>query len=201
MDFGLARLTDTAWMDDRSAPSAHVRRNLHGLLALFPASYLFSYVMPHSSEPLQGATDLPLTVRSRLPGVVGLATLLDGLTEGELNVLHQEFELAKRLREVQQDAVTYALTPQRNGDGDWEVVQQWVAESSTSYLYAFAERASGAIRVRPFGLHPEVTYELRSAERGVIGRLHGADLIANGLEIRAAPESAAQILVLAPVEP
>ena len=201
MDFGLARLTDTAWMDDRSAPSAHVRRNLHGLLALFPASYLFSYVMPHSSEPLQGATDLPLTVRSRLPGVVGLATLLDGLTEGELNVLHQEFELAKRLREVQQDAVTYALTPQRNGDGDWEVVQQWVAESSTSYLYAFAERASGAIRVRPFGLHPEVTYELRSAERGVIGRLHGADLVANGLEIRAAPESAAQILVLAPVEP
>jgi alpha-galactosidase len=201
MDFGIARLTDTAWMDDRSAPSAHVRRNLNGLLALFPASYLFSYVMPHSSEPLQGAVDLPLTVRSRMPGVVGLAALLDGLTEGELNVLHQEFELAKRLRGVQHNAVTYALTPQRNGDGDWEVIQQWIPESSTSYLFAFAERASGSIRVRPFGLQPDVTYELRSAERGTIGRIDGADLMAHGLEIHEAPESAAQILVLAPLLP
>jgi alpha-galactosidase len=101
LDFAMARLTDTAWMDDRTAPSLHVRRNLHGLLALFPASYLFSYVMPHETEPLRAAPELPLIVRSRMPGVVGLAASLDQLSEGEMNVLHQEFELAKRLRGAQ----------------------------------------------------------------------------------------------------
>ena len=201
VDFGLARLTDTAWMDDRSAPSTHVRRNLHGLLALFPASYLFSYVMPHSDEPLHGSEDLALTVRSRLPGAVGLATSLDQLSEGELNVLHQEFELARRLRSVQQDAITYVLTPQRAGAGDWEVVQQFVPESGISYLFAYGERASGSVRVHPVGVDSELTYELRSADRGTIGRLRGSDVIANGLEVLEAPESAAQILVLQPLSP
>jgi alpha-galactosidase len=201
VDFGLARLTDTAWMDDRSAPSTHVRHNLHGLLALFPASYLFSYVMPHSDEPLHGSEDLALTVRSRLPGVVGLATSLDQLSEGELNVLHQEFELARRLRSVQQDAITYVLTPQRAAAGDWEVVQQFVPESGISYLFAYGERASGSVRVHPVGVQADLTYELRSADRGTIGRLRGADVIANGLEVLEAPESAAQILVLQPLSP
>jgi hypothetical protein len=41
-------------------------------------------------------------------------------------------------------------------------------------------------------------YELRSADGGFIANLPGADLIANGLEIVEAPESAAQILVLEP---
>jgi alpha-galactosidase len=201
VDLALARLTDTAWMDDRSAPSGHVRRNLNGLLAVFPAPYLFSYVMAHSNEPLQGSADLPLTVRSRMPGVVGLAAALDTLSEGELNVLHQEFALAKRLRGAQQHAVTYTLTPQRNGDGDWEVVQQWIPESGTSYFFAYAERASGSIRVRPYGVNPDLTYELRSADRGIIGRLLGADLLVHGLEVREAPESAAQLLVLEPMSP
>jgi hypothetical protein len=198
MDFALARLTDTAWMDDRSAPSSHVRRNLHGLLALFPSSYLFSYVMPHAEEPLRGAADLPLTVRSRMPGVLGLAASLDQLTEGEINVLNQEFELAKRLRGAQHQAITYTLTPQRSGDGDWEVLQQWIPDSGISYFFVFAERASGTIRVEPHGIQPDVTYELRSADRGVMGRISGADILARGLEILEAPESAAQVLVLEP---
>ncbi len=42
IDFAMARLTDTAWMDDRTAPSAHVRYNLQGLTAAFPAPYLMS---------------------------------------------------------------------------------------------------------------------------------------------------------------
>jgi alpha-galactosidase len=201
LDFALARLTDTAWMDDRSAPSAHVRRNLNGLLHLFPSTYLFSYVMPHANEPMRGATDLPMMVRSRMPGAVGLATSLVQLGEGELNVLHQEFELAKRLRAVQQNATAYVLTPQRDGTGEWEIVQQLIPESGISYIFAFAERASGSIRVHLRGLRPDVTYEYRSADRGVIGHLRGEDLIVHGLEIVEAPESAAQVLVLQPVNP
>ena len=47
-------------------------------------------------------------------------------------------------------------------------------------------------------IEPNVTYELRSADRGRLGFLRGADLIAGGLEIEEAPESAAQVLVLEP---
>jgi hypothetical protein len=80
-------------------------------------------------------------------------------------------------------------------------VQQWIPESGTSYFFAYAERASGSIRVRPYGVNPDLTYELRSADRGIIGRLLGADLLVHGLEVREAPESAAQLLVLEPMSP
>ena len=33
LDFGMLRYTDAAWMDDRTAPSVHVRHNLEGLSA------------------------------------------------------------------------------------------------------------------------------------------------------------------------
>jgi hypothetical protein len=45
----------------------------------------------------------------------------------------------------------------------------------------------------------EATYELRSADRGRLGLLRGADLIDDGLEIRVAAESSAQVLLLEPV--
>src|SRR5437763_8841619 len=34
LDVGMLRYTDAAWMDDRTAPSAHVRHNLEGLTAV-----------------------------------------------------------------------------------------------------------------------------------------------------------------------
>jgi hypothetical protein len=85
LDFALARLTDSAWMDDRSAPSAHVRRNLNALLQMLPAPYLFSYVMGDADEPMRDAIDMPMLVRSRMPGVVGVATDFWQLGERESN--------------------------------------------------------------------------------------------------------------------
>ncbi|MBA3269185.1 MAG: alpha-galactosidase [Acidobacteria bacterium] len=199
IDFALARLTDTAWMDDRSAPSAHVRRNLNGLLALFPAKYLFSYVMAGGDESIEAAEDIPLLVRSRMPGVVGLATDLRQLGERQRNELHQQIELAKQLRAVQVDATTYALTSQRPGPGEWDVIQQVMSGSGVSIIFAFANGAANPIVVPLRGIRADVIYELRSADRVTVGRLHGADLIAHGLLIAPAPETAAQVLVLEPV--
>ena len=36
LDAGLLRLTDTGWMDDTTAPAAHVRHNIEGLTSVFP---------------------------------------------------------------------------------------------------------------------------------------------------------------------
>ena len=197
MDFAMARLTDTAWMDDRTAPAAHVRRNLHGLMTMFPPEYLFSYVMPHPDEPLRGAGDIPLLVRSRMPGVVGLAAELGVLTEGELNQLNQQIELAKQLRPLQKRAVTYTLTPQERDYGDWEVVQQ-VTSDGVSLIFAFSNGAHDPVRVSLHGVRPDLIYELRSSDRGRLGFLRGSDLLIGGLEIEEAPESGHKYLVLEP---
>ncbi len=68
LDLGMARYTDVAWMDDRTAPSVHVRHNVQGLSIVFPPAYLLSFVTDHESEPLHDAPDLPLYFRSRMEG-------------------------------------------------------------------------------------------------------------------------------------
>lgn len=198
LDFAMARLTDAAWMDDRTAPSSHVRYGLDGLSFAFPAQYLFSYVMAHPDEPIHGTLDMARLVRSRMPGVVGLAADLPMLSELELNELQQQIALARQLRPIQAGAVTHALTPQTRDYGVWNVVQQALPSTGGSLIFAFSNGAHDPMRVFLRDVKADVTYELRSADRGRLGLLRGADLIAGGLEIEEAPESWAQVLVLEP---
>ncbi len=72
LDFGMMAFTDTAWMDDRTAPASHVRHNLEGLTFAFPPAYLLSFLIDGDGEPIAGADDLALLVRSRAPGILGL---------------------------------------------------------------------------------------------------------------------------------
>src|SRR6185369_9520745 len=43
LDLAMLRYSDVGWMDDRTAPSALVRRNIEGLTAIFPPAYLLSF--------------------------------------------------------------------------------------------------------------------------------------------------------------
>jgi alpha-galactosidase len=198
IDFAMARMTDTAWMDDRTAPASHVRYNLDGLLAAFPAPYLFSYVMAHPDEPIQGNDDIAMLVRSRMPGVVGITADLGALDERERNELTQQIDLVKRLREGLGNTTTYVLTPQTRERGQWRVVQEVSRVTRTSAIFAYTG-SGGSVRVMLREIEREATYELRSADRGRLGLLRGADLIDDGLEIRVAAESSAQVLLLEPV--
>ena len=61
------------WMNDRTAPSAHVRHNLEGLTAAFPPAYLLSFVIDNDGEQMRRSRGPALlVVRSRMPGVLGL---------------------------------------------------------------------------------------------------------------------------------
>ena len=68
LDFGMMAFTDTAWMDDRTSPASHVRHNLEGLTFAFPPAYLLSFLIDADGEPIAGAEDLPLLMRSRGAG-------------------------------------------------------------------------------------------------------------------------------------
>jgi alpha-galactosidase len=197
LDAGLARLTHAGWMDDRSAPSARVRHNLEGLSAVFPAGYLLSYVMPHEDEPMAGAADMAGLARSRMMGTLGLAVNLRTIGERDINGLTQEVHLARALRAYQSGALTYLLTEQAGARPAWEVVQQWSQVPGRGVLWVFAEPGTDARgRVRLRALDRSAVYEVREVTTNRRERLSGATLLDNGLELRAAPESLAQVFTI-----
>ena len=199
LDFAATTLADTAWMDDRTTPSEHVRHNLEGLATVFPASYLLSYVMPHEAEPMAGARDMPLLMRSRMPGVLGLAVDFDQLDSLDRELIKQDVVLSATIKEVQADAATYVLTPQARTGPDWEVVQQQSISSGRGVIFAFDRGRSERVTVRLRQLERAMVYQLSSIDRGRLGFATGASLMDQGLDIRTAAESAAQVITIDPL--
>jgi predicted ribosome-associated RNA-binding protein Tma20 len=50
--------------------------------------------------------------------------------------------------------------------------------------------------VKPAGLDPSTVYDVTSVDVGVIGTATGADLMADGIEVRQSSHSAAHILIV-----
>jgi alpha-galactosidase len=198
LDFAMAKLTDAGWMDDRSFPAHHVRHNLQGLTVAFPAPYLLSYVMPHDGEPMAGATDMPLLMRSRMPGVLGLAVDFDTLDTLDRELVYQDIVLSSVVKAIQADAATYTLTPQAGQSPDWDVVQQQSISSGRGLVFAFDRGRRESVTVRLRQLNRSTLYQLSSVDRGRLGIASGAALMDDGLDIRAASESAAQLITLDP---
>src|SRR5262249_11331160 len=99
LDLGMARYTDAAWVDDRTAPSAHVRHNVEGLSAVFPPAYLLPFLVDSQTDPLHGAPDLLLYLRSRMEGAFGLSLRAGQFTAAESAAVAHEIDLYKTLRD------------------------------------------------------------------------------------------------------
>ncbi len=196
LDLGMAQYSDVAWMDDRSAPSVNVRHNVEGLSAVFPPAYLLSFVMGNDAEPLHDAPDLPLYFRSRMAGVLGLCFRSEDLSDSDIVAMTAEIALYKSTRDTLAAAAGALLTAQAevdNGPG-WDVLQETDSGGKQLLVYAF-QSADGAdtFNVKPTGLTAAATYEVRSADGGVLGTATGSDLMARGIDLLAAG-SAAHIL-------
>jgi alpha-galactosidase len=199
LDFAMTSLTDAGWMDDRTTPADHVRHNLEGLSTVFPAPYLLSYVMPHESEPMAGAPDMPMLMRSRMPGVLGLSVDFDTLDPLDRELIYQDLVVASVVKEIQSEAATYLLTPQAGSSPDWEVLQQQSTASGRGVLFAFDRGRSSRVSVRLRQLDRGTLYQIGSLDRGRLGVASGAALMDEGLDIRSAPESSAQVITLDPI--
>jgi alpha-galactosidase len=200
-DFGMLRYTDTAWMDDRTSPTAHVRHNLEGLMTFFPPAYLLSFVL-NDSEPIVDSPDLGLLLRSRMPGILGLTYRSSALTESDRARLAAEIGVFKSLRGITRDASGALLTEQAAPEGGpaWDAVQETTTDSAEAIVFAFQN--DGAVPrtvVRPRGLEPETVYALSSVEGESLGTGTGAALMADGIAITESFESAARILLLHPI--
>jgi alpha-galactosidase len=199
LDFGMLRYTDTAWMDDRSGPAVHVRHNLQGLMTFFPPAYLLSFVLGTEGEPLLASPDLALATRSRMPGILGLTYRAADLTEMDRDGLAQEIGLYTRVRETLRDASGRLLTEQAAPDGGpaWDALQEQSSTSGEAVIFAF-QNDSGMPRVtlRPERLDSAATYIVSRLDGTLLGSATGAEVMADGIEIDGAPESAAHVVLL-----
>ncbi len=199
LDLAMAQLTDMGWMDDRTSPSRHVRNNLQGLTKIFPASYLFSYVVSRDEEVLSATSDVTLFSRSRMLGTMGISVDFDNIPAYAFGLLNEQVRLATSIRQVQSDAVTIVLTPPAMQEPPWDMVQQISVSTGRGLLFAFETRPGGPTRAYLQRLGRNELYEVRSVDSGVIGRFTGASLADEGLYIESVPHSASQVFMIDPV--
>ncbi len=199
LDFGLLAYTDTAWMDDRTSPSEHVRHNLEGLTLTYPPAYLLSFLIDGDGDPIVGSNDLPLAVRSRMPGILGLTYRAAEIDDATADVLRQEIARYKRVRGTIARANGTLLTAQAPIDGDgWDVLQEIADDGAAGVVFAFKGSASeGRTLVRPRSLRPDAIYDVESFDAGPLGSARGDVLMADGIEINHTPAmSRAHVIVL-----
>jgi alpha-galactosidase len=199
LDVGMLRFTDVAWMDDRTAPSVHVRHNLQGLSAVFPPAYLLSFVTDHDTEPLHAPPDLSLYFRSRMGGALGLCFSGNGFTGGENASMGHEIDIYKAARATISLAAGSLLTRQAEPeDGPaWDVLQESTAAHDQIVLSAVqSDGGVGQINVKPTNLQPDTTYQVQSVDAGDLGTATGTALMSDGIDVLQSPNSAAHILII-----
>ncbi len=202
LDMGMLRYTDTAWMDDRTSPSAHVRHNLQGLTTFFPPAYLLSFVNNDDVESLVNPPDLQLYTRSRMPGILGLNYRAADLSDADRQGLSQEIDLYETtLRGLVTTASAVLLTPQAQSGTvpAWDSLEEIDPNSGNVIIFAYQNDPGVArVTVQPTGLVSDATYFVTTADGTGLGTAMGADLIADGIEIDSSPVSAAHVLLLQP---
>jgi alpha-galactosidase len=199
LDIGMLRFTDVAWMDDRTAPSVHVRHNLQGLSSVFPPAYLLSFVTDHDTEPLHDSPDLSLYFRSRMGGALGLCFRGDAFTDDENAGMAREIEIYKAARLTISVAAGSLLTKQAAPEGgpSWDVLQESSAAHDQLVLSAVqSDTGVEMINIKPTDLQPATTYEVHSVDTGILGTATGAALMTDGIDVQESPNSAAHILII-----
>lgn len=199
IDPGMLQYSDTAWMDDVTAPSAHVRYNLEGLGAIYPPSYLLSFVMGDPTEPMAVPEDMPFLFRSRMPGVLGMS--IRGADFGDNNqaAMAAEIALYKILRDHQADASLLKLTPDPGtvGSDGWDGVEILSVSTGNAVVYAFAGGSAADETILHLqGLEATAFYNVTDPTGGIPFRKTGAELMADGISVARATARTATVLVI-----
>jgi len=198
LDFGMAAYADVAWMDDRTTPGAHVRHNLEGIGVVLPPAYLLSFVMDGEDEPLSGNDDLALMVRSRTPGVLGLAYRSENVGDDIGAALIRHVNEYKAMRNLVSNSSVTLFTEQAPVDEfAWDAFQELAADGSGAIIFAFKGNSEeGTLHVRPHGLDPDAIYDIRSLDVGYIGAETGDTMMQDGIGIIHGVSSRAHVLIL-----
>ena len=198
LDFGMMAFTDAAWMDDRTSPASHVRHNIEGLTFAFPPAYLLSFLIDADGEPIAGAEDLPLLVRSRAAGILGLTYRTDLMDDDTAELIKQQIAEYKTYRDTIAQANAKLLSAQAPVDStSWEVLQEVADDARSALVFGFkGDGQDGRLIVRPRGLLPGATYDVQSLDIGALGASRGDTLMQDGIELVHSGGSRAHVLIL-----
>jgi alpha-galactosidase len=199
LDYGMLAYTDTAWMDDGTAPSTHVRHNLEGLSLAFPPAYLLSFVINSPVEPL-GGNDVLQIARSRMPGILGVTYRSREIDAQLGDVLSLGIAQYKLVRDIISRAHALLLGGQAPVDEQgWDAVQELSDDQQTAVIFAFKGNGEpGRLLLKPLDLLPDTVYNVTSVDTGEVGALAGAQLMQDGIEIVHTDGSRAHVIVLTP---
>jgi alpha-galactosidase len=204
LDLGWLRYSDAAWMDDRTAPSSHVRHNLEGLSAFFPPAYLLSFALDSGAEPLSFGDDVALYLRSRAAGAFGLTYRSEALSDGAIDAVRDAIALYKSIRGVlaNADAILLSNPADPSDHSRWDAVEEIDSSTGNAVIFAFrGESAPSRTVLRPRGLVADASYDVASADAGRLGTFAGADLMRDGIEVNDSPASRAHVLTLVAARP
>ena len=198
MDYGMLAYTDVGWMDDRTAPSAHVRHNVEGLALAFPPAYLLSFVINSEAEPLKDGDDLSHLARSRMPGILGMTYQYQELDDELSRALRIGISEYKELRDTITQSYALLLSEQAHAAGEWDVIEDVTEDQRSAVIFAFkGSEGEGRVLVKPKGLNPAGIYRVRALDSGDLGSLPGEQLMRDGIELVQLEGSRAHVIVLA----
>ena len=198
IDFGMLAYTDAAWMDDRTSPSEHVRHNIEGLTFAFPPAYLLSFLIDGENEPVAGAYDLPLYVRSRGAAVLGLTYRSDSLDDDTAALLSEQIAEDKTYRDAIARANASLLTLQTPYDErGWDAIEELTDDARMALIFVYkTDLSDDRLVVYPRGLLRDVMYAVTSLDAGSLGAARGDLLMQDGIELNATAVSNSHVLVL-----
>jgi alpha-galactosidase len=169
------------------------------LSAVFPPSYLLSFVTDHDTEPLHGSPDLSLYFRSRMDGALGLCFRSASFDDGEAASIAHEIQIYKAIRGTLSVSAATLLTKQAQvADGPaWDVLQESTSSSDQLVVSAFqSDPGVQRFNVKPTGLQPGRMYQVQSVDTGMLGTATGAALMTGGIDVWQSPNSAAHMLII-----
>jgi alpha-galactosidase len=198
LDFGMMAFTDTAWMDDRTSPASHVRHNLEGLTFAFPPAYLLSFLIDADGEPIAGAEDLPLLMRSRAAGILGLTYRTDLMDDGTAALIKEQIAEYKTYRDIITQSNGTLLSAQAPVDSNsWDVLQEVADDARGALIFAFkGDGQDGRLIVRPRGLLADAVYDIQSIDVGPLGAARGDMIMQDGIEVIHSGGTRAHLLIL-----
>ncbi|MFO7694362.1 MAG: alpha-galactosidase [Vicinamibacterales bacterium] len=201
LDPGLLQFTDSAWMDDVTAPSSHVRHNLEGLGTIFPPAYLLSFVTGNESDPGgAGSGSRALEFRSRMSGMLGLTWRSGERGDEELEEAAAEIARAKAIRGAVPGAAAFMLTDQARADGlgGVDAVQHYSPSAGTSAVFVYAGNGVDWFTVRLQGLEAGTRYLISTVWGEELAEATGAELMTTGVDIINTSESGAHVVLVTP---
>ena len=203
LDYGLSRYARTNWLSDATSNSIHVRSNLQVTRHVFPASYNSSFIV-YDKEILEenDPKKLDTLVRSRLMGMIGLATLHGKLFERASlwpTAIHQAFKRNVKVYKTFRHLLSqhsYQISPPKDSEG-WHLNLFVSKDKHEAVMFCFpGDSKSMNCRVMFKGLIPNKYYKVQGIDTGDCGMIQGKELMEQGLDAKMFNGRSSEIYIL-----